>query len=279
MSTFKQSLFKIEGEDQGKSDLNVTTLEGNEKIAIKEVELNNLKGHSNYRDTKEKYGVLAATDTVATGVKHQRFQLNSIIKKSLSIEEEEQRFVEERVKKRIDELFQEVKAQAQKEGCEEGFKAGSEEGLKQRKAESHKVLGELENLVSSFEGIKEEMFKANEKFLMEIIFKISKKILLRELSVDKEYLLRLVQELILSVDVKDHVTVVISAEDHEMVGSLQEGLLKKFSEMKNIRVEPSHQVRSGDCQIKTDWYVIESNLETQLKRIYEALFGNQQKAL
>ena len=72
------------------------------------------QGEGSYSATKAKYGALAATDPERTrrNQKDRRFSLNHLLRDPLSIEEEERRVIDERVRVQILALSEQAKAKA-----------------------------------------------------------------------------------------------------------------------------------------------------------------------
>jgi flagellar assembly protein FliH len=294
MSSFKLTDFKINTEKGAAStQIQISEHGDRPKPVVKSFELNELKkpGQQGYEGTKAKYGSLAATDAKSKGseasqssqraaqktaqtVKDQRFSLNPMLKHALSIDEEEQRAIEEKVRARVEELLQIERTQASQKGYEDGLKKGFQEAYQKTQQESETQLHQLGELVSSFENAKTEIYRANERFLIDLIFRISKMVLLKDLEIDRDYLTRLAKELIGSVAVRDNIKIRVSTEDQSLINALNETLQKHFGVMNNLHIETSSQIARGDCQIETEWHAIDAKIDTQLQRIQESLTGS-----
>lgn len=124
-----------------------------------------------------------------------RFQVSPILKEILSIEEEERRAIEEKVRARVGALSDEVREKAFKVGYDEGVQKGFEDAFQKFQKEGASRIAEFEKFIAECETAKTEIFKANERFLLELIYRISKMILLKEIAHDGDYLLRLTKEL------------------------------------------------------------------------------------
>jgi flagellar assembly protein FliH len=276
-SHFKPSQFDVKGEDGTKADVRVVKLETGGAPQIKAFAFNQLNqaGKGDYQTVKAKYGPLAATDQDrrSKSPRDSRFSINPLLRDPLAVETEERRVIDERVRVQIEDIKEQSSAEGAERGYQAGLKKGYEEAFVQFKTESSDRLASFESLLKSFEGLKHEMFKANERFLLETIFRISKMVLLKELQTDDKYLLRLCSELVERVGTKDNITVRLSAQDQKTIEMLRDELPKMMGEMKNLRFETSDQVIDGGCSIETQWSAIDATIDTQLKGIYEALIG------
>ncbi len=229
-----------------------------------------------YTATKAKYGPLAATDPErsARTRKDKRFSLSPLLRDPLSVEEEERRAIEERVRARVAAVADEAKARAEQEGHQAGLKKGHDEAFAKFQKEGEERLARLELLLSEMESAKEKIFEANERFLIAMVYQIAKMVLLKDVAMDKEYILRTCRDLIEKSGVRENITIRISPEDSASLGMIKEGIEKALGSLKNLNVEASPQVKLGGCMIETQWNVIDASIETQLKGIKDSLLGS-----
>src|SRR4051794_15717665 len=115
MSKFKPNDFKIHSEREGSvSDVRVVKLDTPEAPTVRQFQFDRLKraGEGEYEVVKQKYGALAATDPARASrtQKDRRFTLNPLLREPLSVEEEERRVIEEKVRARVAAVADEAKA-------------------------------------------------------------------------------------------------------------------------------------------------------------------------
>jgi len=259
MSHFKPGQMSIKEEDGKGSAIRVVKLETGGAPQVKDFAFNHLKqaGKGDYNVIKAKYGSLAATDEERRGrsTRDSHFSINPLLRDPLAVEHEELRVIEARVNEQVESMREDASTK--------GFQ---EEGASR--------IQSLEGLIKEFEGLKKDMHKANEHFLMEMTFRIAKMVMLKELSTDKDYLLRLSHELIERVGLKENITVRVSLQDQQTIEMLKAELPKTMGELKNLQIETSDQIPSGGCTVETQWNAIDASIDTQLKGIYEALMGS-----
>lgn len=170
-------------------------------------------------------------------------------------------------------MAEDAKKIAAKQGYEAGMKQGYQESFQKFQDEGRSRVERLESLVTEFENAKEDIFRVNERFLIDLIYQISKMLLLRELSTDREYILRLAEELIQRVGMRENIHIKISSNDVESIQMIKSGLEKNLGVLKNLQIETSSQIQQGGCLIETEWNALDASIETQLRGIYEALLG------
>jgi flagellar assembly protein FliH len=281
MSKFKQNELGIKEEYEGKAkaEARVVKLDKPVERIVTQFQFGKIskRGEGDYAAIKARYGALAATDAerAARAQKDRRFSLNPLLRDPLSVEEEERRVIDEKVRARVEAVSALAREQAAREGYQAGLKKGYEEASSQFKTDGARRLEQLDALLAAAETAKVDIFRANERFLMELLYRVARMVLLRELKTDKEYLLRVCRDLIERVGVRENIKIRVHPEDMATMGKLREGLEGAFGAMKNLNVESSNQVELGGCMIETEWNAIDASLETQLQGVYEALVGTK----
>ena len=139
--------------------------------------------------------------------------------------------------------------------------------------QAEESLLKFQQLIAEMENARVEVFRQNEKFLIGLVFRLAKMVTLKELSIDREYLLRVTKTLVESVGVQDNTVLKINAEDEQFITAIRENLFKIFGEMRNLNIEVSSEVSRGGCRIETEWSAIDVNVEEQFNRIQAALLG------
>jgi flagellar assembly protein FliH len=181
--------------------------------------------------------------------------------------------IEEKVRARVQTLAEEARQVSATVGYQDGLKKGFEEAFKKTKQEGSANLEKFTAMVNEAENAKLEIFRANERFLIDLIFRIARMVILKELSTDKEYLLRLAKELVDRVGVRENIKLKIHPDDAKTMDMLEEGLQKAFGKMTNLSIEASSQVQRGGCQIETEWNAIDASIDIQIQGVYDALIG------
>jgi flagellar assembly protein FliH len=237
-------------------------------------------GEGSYSATKAKYGAIAATDPerAVRGQKDRRFSLNPLLKEPLSIEEEERRVIDAKVREQLEKMAVVEMAKAREEGYKAGLEKGRQQAFEQFQKEAADRLAQFEAFLGEAETAKQEIFRANERVLMELVCRMSRMVTLKEVSTDREFILRLCRDLLERIGTRENVRVRVNPADLETAQMLKPGLESALGEMRNFSVEASDDVRGGGCVVQTEWNTIDASLETQFKGIYEALMGKAEGA-
>lgn len=274
---FKNLQTKINVENLDPMENRVVKLDTDTKPEVEEFRPRYLKefGQGDYKEVKKTFGALAATDPERSA-KHQkdsRFKVSPVLREPLAIEDEERRVIEERVRTRIAAVSEAARLKAHEIGYAEGMKQGHADAFKVAREESAESLVKFDSLITAFENAKHDVFKANEQFLIELVFRVSRMVLLRELKTDPEYIKRLASELIERVGAKENIRIKLSADDMKVAATLKDDLEQKLGALKNLNIEASPQITQGGLELETEWNAVDASVETQLNNIHAALTG------
>ena len=266
---------KIKAEPAPANDGTIIKLEGDEEQRIDDYEFRVITQHmvSNYSATKNKFGSFAVTDKdrQEREGKDQRFSLSPLLRGPLAVEDEEKRYIEERVRSRIKAIQDEATERAREKGYQDGLKKGHDEAYAKFREEGAKRLQELDSFLKYCEDAKKEIFEANEKLILELIYQIAKMVILKEVRSDDDYVVRLGKSLVDSIGVKENITIKVSQEDMKSSELLKKDLTKTLGTLRNVNVVASDEIKDGGVIVETQWNSIDASISTQLSNIYQAL--------
>src|SRR5262245_28766687 len=118
--SFKKVNIKSESDLMPSSERRVVKLDQTAQPVVQQYSFGRLHraGEGNYAATKSKFGSLSSTDLdrPKKAQKDRRFSINPLLREPLSIEDEERRVIEEKVRARIEAVAEEAKAKAHEQG-------------------------------------------------------------------------------------------------------------------------------------------------------------------
>lgn len=260
----------------------IVKLDSEAKIEIRPFELTDLKGggFETFRTptlTGKKTSSSAPSSRPRASAdlarKDQRFQVDPALRDRMSMDEETESEIEIRIEQKVAELRKVAEVEAREQGYEEGFKRGKMEAKTTFEKDSQERLERLDTFLAAVEGTKNEIFQANERFLVELTFRIASSVLQRELILDPEYVARLIRTVVEKVGVKEQLKLIANASQVETLYALLPELEKKHASLKNITIEQSSLLGSADVVIETDWNRIDATLDSQLGSLHEVVLS------
>lgn len=205
--------------------------------------------------------------------KDRRFQVDPILRDLVSIDEETNQEIESRVREKIESLRADAEREGREAGYDEGYARGTAEAKASFESAAAEKLERIDQLIAGFEAAKSEVFAANERFLVELLFRISSSVVQKEILLDAEYIARVVRSIVEKVGVKEQLKLVASASQMEALYAMLPELEKKHASLKNITVEVSSQLSDADVVVETDWNRIDATLDSQLGSLHEVVLA------
>ncbi|NDD91875.1 hypothetical protein EBZ37_07295 [bacterium] len=224
-------------------------------------------GVQDYSETKKKFGALSSLDRSDSAA----FNLHPASKRFLGVERQEKDHVEGLVRAEVDARIAEIREQAYREGVEQGRADGSASAEAEYREKVRPVFEALNQQVLAFDAVKSDLFAANEAFLVQLVFQVARQVILKELSVDREYVKRLLVHVIEKMGAKDHIRIKVNQKDFEDVEGIKDFLKAAIPDLRNIQIEGSDELPLGGCKVETDLSRINASIENQLGSIEKVL--------
>lgn len=239
-------------------------------VSIQSFELEPVSNQTlEYEDIKKKYGLLANhdPDQKEKNQKNRLFHLNPSVKEALQLEKEEERLLNKKVQERLNLIEKEERERAATVGYQEGYAKGYADVKAEWVEKGFEKMKKLETLVEAFEQVRFEVYKTQELFLMKILQSLVKKIILKELQTDTQYIARLAEVLVKRVGLKKNFKIQIHPQDEEMLNFFQTQLFQKNQGFEQVSVEVSTELPPQSCRVQTEWNTLEASLEDQMNAI------------
>ncbi|GAB7388217.1 hypothetical protein BSNK01_20540 [Bacillaceae bacterium] len=186
------------------------------------------------------------------------------------LREENERQIEEWWAKKEQER-QEVMARERQKGYEEGFQAGKKEGLAAAEKEYAERLQQANVILQEAYRQREEIIAAAEPFLLELGVEIAKKIIGKQLAVDRETVVAIVQQTLLRAKGAAEITIAVHPDDYGDVQKHWRSLLAAVPGHTQVRLVYDRSVEKGGCVIQTPAGTLDARIDTQLGEIKKAL--------
>lgn len=177
---------------------------------------------------------------------------------------------EELQRAREAELQARIKEQEQA-GYEKGHAAGYEKGLQQGLQEIAERVKRLEEIILTLERFREKKTDELTPQLIELSLEIAKKVIHKEVELERELILAVAQDAIKKVgEREEHIVIKINPLDYEIMISHLD-MLKSQSGIKDIVIEPLATISPGGCYIETQTGEVDARIEEQLKEVKDVI--------
>lgn len=211
----------------------------------------------------------AAADAIVR--KGNRFALDQAVASQLGLAERDRKAAEERILKEIEHRWEQVSEKAEVAGYTKGLEEGKAEAFKAELPRVQEKVERLDQVLKEIDSYRDRIFAANEAFLMDIISQVASMVALKEISVDQDYIRRLVTSLLHQLGARDDIKIFLSVQDHANAESLSQFLQKEFGKLSNTTIEASEDIPVGGCKIETRFGVVDASVQTQIENVTKSL--------
>ncbi|MGB7604247.1 MAG: FliH/SctL family protein [Lutisporaceae bacterium] len=211
---------------------------------------------------------LAITSEVALEINAEE-QANNIIEdaKELYLKIiEEANFEAKRIIDNAQEEKEMLQATAGDNGYKDGFNTGYTEGVNQ----GHEIIMKAEELKQQLDDRNVSIYKEAENEIMELVIDISKKVIMQELTQNKEVMMSLIKQSINKCTFKDKLTIRVSEDDFNYVNSNKERIIMLTEGINDLEIYCDKALTKGSCIVETPSGEINAGIDVQMKEIIKA---------
>lgn len=177
-----------------------------------------------------------------------------------------QRLLEE-AQREAERLKAEASKAGYKEGYDKGFAQGYAEGLKEGKAQYEKQISLLKSVLEEIRKAKERLLEEVEPEIIDLIKIALRKILLREVELDRELVIRVIKTAIKKLEERSKITLRVSPEDLPKVVERREELKRDIEGLKELEIVEDPRVGKGGCIVEGSLGVVDARIERQVEEI------------
>ena len=199
--------------------------------------------------------------------KSSAFKVNPIVEEYRGVREQEDREYEDRVEAEVARRVAEIQDDAFKAGFDEGVNQGREEIFVEMRSVVDQKLENFSQMVTSVLKTQENILAKQKTEMYQLLRNLSKWIVLRELQEDGKYIERLLERLLLEMQVRNNLLIQVNTDDFSQMPEVLEHVQSRLGEMKNVRIEIDSSVKSRGIVIESENGIINATMEEQFKSL------------
>lgn len=180
---------------------------------------------------------------------------------------EEKRAFDAEVLKFVQTIKDDAYSEAFKEGRAEGVKVAKIEAFAAAKVEIQNNLASLLKMVQGLDNHRQKMYEENETEIVRFCYFLAEKILLKEVKVNKEYVIEIIKKMTPS---DEPCVIRLSANDHAFIQTHLDTSQNDF-DMQTIKFEIEDSLKDGDVIVETQNGILDGTLSTRLKKLKNAI--------
>jgi len=126
-------------------------------------------------------------------------------------------------------------------------------------------------LIIGLESVWEDMIAKNQKKIIELISKMTHKVLLKSLEFDNEAVKRSILEAFTYITEPEDVTININPEDYDYIEASKDDFFNMFRSLKQVTVVATPSVNRGGCRLETQSGEIETDVESRFEAVAHSI--------
>ncbi|MFZ0429170.1 MAG: FliH/SctL family protein [Acidobacteriota bacterium] len=163
-------------------------------------------------------------------------------------------------------------AAVERDAFQKGFEAGKGSGLEMAEKKIEAILDRFTEAIERLGHARDEVVHETRKDVLRLAVAIAQKLVQREINMDEEILLTLVQVALNKVNDTAPVTVYLNFEDHAYIRKALEERPQVFGE-RELVLKVKDDLKRGDCHFESPYGNIDARLSEQFQRIEQGLLS------
>ena len=159
----------------------------------------------------------------------------------------------------------------EKEAYEKGFAQGERAGRELGEKRFESVVKSFSEALKELRRIQEEWHEKNEQHLIELACAVARKVVQREVSIDKSIISRMINAALKYAADHEEIIVRIHPSDLDYASQLRSDIREGMGGIRNVRFEGDESVMRGDVIIESKRGIIETGIEKYFREIENAL--------
>ena len=203
--------------------------------------------------------------------KNNNFEIHPILKEKRGIIAQESAVKDEVIENEIQERLEKVRETAFEKGYQEGKSKGEKDVYEQTKIEAEEKLERLNEVVEDVLKSKIKLIREEKNHVYDLIHKIAKWVILRELSNDGDYLKRLLDNLAREVESNSELVVYVDRESFKNMPEFIDYAEKKLANFRNVKVEIGHDMKGPGIVLCSENEILSGTMEEQMQSLEKIL--------
>ena len=155
------------------------------------------------------------------------------------------------------------------DGLEKGSAEGEQAGFDRAALTLEPLLDSLQQGLLQLNNIRQETYQKIETEVVELALAIARKIICREIEVDKEVVVCVAREALANVKDPGKIKIKMNPSDLQFINETKYQLSELIGNIDNVTLTAEESIQSGGCVIETDLGEIDARIEKQLQAVEE----------
>lgn len=215
---------------------------------------------------------IAAREFVEREKSHREgFEIAEIVSEQARVHELRQRNVEAKVEESVLQRMKEIEEQAYAQAYALGLQEGTDKAFKEKHDELLQRLQRFDEILGQLDHIKMHLLKENEEAFVKLVFLIGEKIAMRAIDIEPGPIAETLNNIVETLHKDENIIIRLPQTDLEFIEDLRNRKVKEVSNLQNIRLVASEDLKPTEFIVESNYGMIEASLKTRVEKVWEAL--------
>lgn len=169
-----------------------------------------------------------------------------------------------------DPFYEQIYQKGFNEGLEQGKSEGEKAGVELAAGKIEPLLNSLQSELLQLKNIRQETYRYIEKQVVDLALAIARKVVCREIEMDKEVVMCVAREALAKVDDAVEIKIKMSPSDLQFIDEAKYHLSDLIDKIDNVTLEAEENIQRGGCILETNLGEIDARIEKQLQAVEES---------
>jgi flagellar assembly protein FliH len=165
------------------------------------------------------------------------------------------------------------------DGLEKGINDGQQAGFEQAAKKLEPLLDSLQQGILQLNNLRQDTYQRIEDDVVDLALAIARKVICREIEVDKEVVVCVAREALAKVEAPGKIKIKLNPSDLQFIDETKYQLSELIGNIENVTLEAEGGIQSGGCVVETDLGEIDARIENQLQAVEESFRSALQKSI
>ncbi len=201
------------------------------------------------------------------------FRMSEVIRVQTGVDEIEKATEEEKVEVKALEKLKEIQEAAYREAYNLGLEDGRKKAFQEFTSQIEEHLQGLSGLMQAMSNMKEHMLASNEAHLVKLMYHMASRLTYQTMENNNPAVVEVIKNSVALAHDEENIVVKVAPQQFEFLENLknEEALSHEHDFLKNVRLEPSPEVKPGGCIVETNYGEVDARIEQRINELWEAL--------
>jgi flagellar assembly protein FliH len=164
-------------------------------------------------------------------------------------------------------------AYIEKVAYENGFRQGEKAGMEIAERKSEAMMRRYADTILEMGKLKPTLYSQAEREVVKLALEVAKKVVHREVKIDREIIQTLVKVALSHVAVKSGVTIHLHPADYSYMLEHRAALMRPGDDEREMVLLADKSIDRGGCLVETECGDIDARIEEEFREVERAFFG------